>query len=163
MFECFWSSDVIPWRRSRSQPMRGCEGYAIRDTSHSLLHAKFKRACLIYMSTQNYNNNDKTSRTFFRSCHPLHDLKSFPDIYFFRPVMFGIHHHSGTPRRSVCRRTPRSQRKRDYGVYHFLGITREKGIHNRSAKKGTCHRSLKPRKRKRRVSTIVVHTFCFLF
>ena len=60
-----------------------------------------------------------------------------------------IHHHRGTPPCSVCRPTPRSQSKKSYGVYHFPGKTREKGIHHRSRKKGIHHRGLRPRKRKK--------------
>ena len=40
-----------------------------------------------------------------------------------------IHHHCGTPPLSACRPTPMSQSKKSHGVHHFLGKTREKGIH----------------------------------
>ena len=72
-----------------------------------------------------------------------------------------IHHHRGTPPFSVCRPTPRSQSKKSYGVYHFPGKTREKGIHHRSGKKGIHHRTSDPEKEKRRVSTVVVYLFFF--
>ena len=67
-----------------------------------------------------------------------------------------IHHHCGTTPFSVCRPTPRSQSKQRYGVYHFHGKTREKGIHHRSGKKGIHHRASDPEKEKRRVSTVVL-------
>ena len=60
-----------------------------------------------------------------------------------------IHHHRGTPLFSVCRPTPRSQSKKSYGVYHFPGKTREKGIHHRSGKKGIHHRASDPEKEKK--------------
>ena len=60
-----------------------------------------------------------------------------------------IHHHRGTPLFSVCRPTPSSQSKRSYGVYHFPGKTREKGIHHRSGKKGIHHRAPDPEKEKK--------------
>ena len=59
-----------------------------------------------------------------------------------------IHHHCGTPFFSVCRPTPRSQSKKRYGAYHFLGETREKGIHHRSGKKGIHHEASDPEKKK---------------
>ena len=59
-----------------------------------------------------------------------------------------IHHHRGTPLFSVCRPTPRSQSQNSYGVYHFPGKTREKGIHHRSGKKGIHHRASDPEKEK---------------
>ena len=59
-----------------------------------------------------------------------------------------IHHHRGTPLFSVCRPTPRSQSKNSYGVYHFSGKTREKGLHHRSGKKGIHHRASDPEKEK---------------
>ena len=65
---------------------------------------------------------------------------------------------------SVCRPTPRSQSKKNYGVYHFLGKTREKGIHHRTYGIGPERRvyTIEPqtrKKKKRRVSTVVVYTF----
>ena len=61
-----------------------------------------------------------------------------------------IHHHRGTPLFSVCRPTPRSQSKKEsYGVHHFPGKTREKGIHHRSGKKGIHHRASDPEKEKK--------------
>ena len=75
-----------------------------------------------------------------------------------------IHHQRGTPLFSVCRPTPRSQSKKNYGVlYHFPGKTREKGLHHGSGKKGIHHRASDPEKEKRRVSTVVVYTFSSLF
>ena len=72
-----------------------------------------------------------------------------------------IHHHRGTPAFSVCR-PPRGHRaKKNYGVCHFPGKTREKGIHHRSGKKGIHHEASDPKKEKRRVSTVVVYTFFF--
>ena len=61
-----------------------------------------------------------------------------------------IHHHRGTPLFSVCRPTPRSQSKKCYGVYHFPGKTREKGIHHRSGKKGIHHEASDPEKEKKK-------------
>ena len=62
--------------------------------------------------------------------------------------------------RSVAR--PRGHRaKKGYGVYHFPGKIREKGIHHRSGKKGIHHRASDPEKEKRGVSTVVVYTFFF--
>ena len=72
-----------------------------------------------------------------------------------------IHHHRGTPLFSVCLPTLRSQSKKSYGVYHFPGKTREKGLHHRSGKKGKHHRASDPEKKKRRVSTVVVYPFFF--
>ena len=72
------------------------------------------------------------------------------------------HHHRGAPPFSVCRPTPRSQSKNICGVYPFPGKTREKGIHHRSGKKGI--HTIEPqtlKKKKRRVSTVVVYTFFF--
>ena len=66
-----------------------------------------------------------------------------------QPVKKSIHHHRGTPLFSVCRPTPRSQSKKSYGVYHFPGKTREKGIHHRSGKKGIHHRASDPEKEKK--------------
>ena len=60
-----------------------------------------------------------------------------------------IHHHRGTLPFSVCRPTPRSQSKKIYGVYHFPGKTREKGIHHRSGKRGIHHRASDPEKEKK--------------
>ena len=67
--------------------------------------------------------------------------------------------------RSVAR--PRGHRaKTNYSVYHLPGRTREKGyftIHHRSGKKDIHHRGLRPDKKKKgRVSTVVVYTFFFL-
>ena len=59
-----------------------------------------------------------------------------------------IHHHRGTPLFSVWRPTPSSQSKRNYGVYHFPGKTRDKAIYHRSGKKGIHHRSSDPEKKK---------------
>ena len=73
-----------------------------------------------------------------------------------------IHHHRGTPPFSVCCPTPRSQSKKSYGVYYFYGKTREKGIHHRSGKKVYTIEPQTPKKKKRRVSTVVVYTFFFL-
>ena len=73
-----------------------------------------------------------------------------------------IYHHRGTPPFSVCRPTPRSQNKIIYGVCHFPGKTREKGIHSWSGKKDIHHRGLRLEKEKRRVSTVVVSTFSSL-
>ena len=56
-----------------------------------------------------------------------------------------IHHHRGTPLFSVCRPTPRLQSKKSYGVYHFPGKTRDKGIHHRPRKKGIHHKAVKVR------------------
>ena len=53
------------------------------------------------------------------------------------------------PPLSICRTTPRSQSKKGYGAYHFLGKTTEKGIHHRPGKKGIHHRGFRPRKRKK--------------
>ena len=69
-----------------------------------------------------------------------------------------IHHHRGTPPFSVCRPTPRSQNKKSYGLYHFPGKTREKGIHHRS---GYTIRPQTRKKKERRVATVVVYTFFF--
>ena len=55
-----------------------------------------------------------------------------------------VHQHCGTPPLSVCRLTPRSQIKKSYGVHHFLGNTRERGMHRRSGKNGIDHRGLRP-------------------
>ena len=71
-----------------------------------------------------------------------------------------IHHHRGTPLFSVCRPTPRSQSKKRYGVYHFPGTTREKGIHHRSGKKGIHHRASDPEKGKKGGSP---RWWCILF
>ena len=60
-----------------------------------------------------------------------------------------IHHHRGTPLFSVCHPTWRSQSKKSYGVYHFPGKTREKGIHHRSGKKGIHHRASDPENKKK--------------
>ena len=60
-----------------------------------------------------------------------------------------IHHHRGTPLFSVCRPNPRSQSKNSYGVYHFPGKTRERGIHHRSGKKGIHHEASDPEKEKK--------------
>ena len=60
-----------------------------------------------------------------------------------------IHHRCGTPLFSVCRPTPMSQSKKSYGVYHFPGKTREKGVHHRSGKKGIRHRASDPAKEKK--------------
>ena len=50
--------------------------------------------------------------------------------------------------RSVAR--PRGRRaKKNHGVYHFPGKTREKGIHHRSGKKGIHHRASDPKKEKK--------------
>ena len=46
-------------------------------------------------------------------------------------------------------RPPRSQTKKSYGVYHFPGKTRDKGIHHRSGKKGIHHRASDPEKEKK--------------
>ena len=54
-----------------------------------------------------------------------------------------IHHHRGTPLFSVCRPTPRSQSKKNYGVYHswenkgkgYTPQVRKKGIHLRPGKR----------------------------
>ena len=61
-----------------------------------------------------------------------------------------IHQHRGTPPFSVCRQTPRSQSKKSYGVYHFPGKTRERGIHHRSGKKGIHHRASDPEKEQKK-------------
>ena len=60
-----------------------------------------------------------------------------------------IPNHRGTPLFSVCRPTPRSRSRKRYGVYHFPGKTREKGIHHRSGKKGIQHRASDPEKEKK--------------
>ena len=60
-----------------------------------------------------------------------------------------IHHHRGTPHFSICRPSPKSQSKNGYGVYHLLGKTREKGIHERSGKKGIHHRASDSEKKRR--------------
>ena len=66
----------------------------------------------------------------------------------------------GTPLFSVCRPTPRSQSKKSYGVYHFPGKTRGKGIHHRSGKKGIHHRASDPEKEKK----VGLHRWwCILF
>ena len=50
--------------------------------------------------------------------------------------------------RSVAR--PRGHRaKKNHGVYHFPGKTREKGIHHRSGKKGIHHRASDPEREKK--------------
>ena len=72
-----------------------------------------------------------------------------------------IHHHRGTPPLLDCRLTPRSQRnKKSYGVYRFLGKTREKGIHHGSGKKGIHHRgpqTPKKKEKERRASSVAVY------
>ena len=44
---------------------------------------------------------------------------------------------------------PEVTEQKSYGVYHFPGKTREKGIHHRSGKKGIHHRASDPEKEKK--------------
>ena len=48
---------------------------------------------------------------------------------------------------------PEVTEQNSYGVYHFLGKTKEKGMHHRSGKKGIQHRGLR--------SLILVFWYCF--
>ena len=60
-----------------------------------------------------------------------------------------IHHHRGTSLFSVCRPTPRSQSKKSYGVYHFLGKTRERVYTIGPERRAYYHKASDPEKEKK--------------
>ena len=82
------------------------------------------------------------------SCGPFREIKS-------------MHHHRGTPPFSVRRPTPRSQSKQSYGIYHFLGKQGQRVYTIGPERMVYTIEPQTPKKKKRRVSTVVVYTFFF--
>ena len=106
-------------------------------------------------------------RYFFRIFGAQPGVGDFVFFSYFRGSgVFGLcsrpagsQHHRGTPPFSVCRPTPRSQSKKSYGVYHFLGKQGER-VDTIGPERRVCTIEASDPK-KRRISTVVVSAFSF--